>query len=190
MMQVYLFSMENATEITKQSHKNLVKMNSNYEFGFVWVHSMYLFLRSDCVKVQAMMNPNVITVEPSSSVALAAKLLSHHNIGALPVCSADGRLRGMVTDRDIILRCIAAEEDPAQTPVREIMSRGCTTISAQQEGQEAIALMASKQVRRLPVVDNGKLVGVLSLADIARSQRFDMEAAQALGKISENIVRR
>lgn len=142
------------------------------------------------MKVQAMMNPNVITVEPSSSVALASKLLSHHNIGALPVCSADGHLRGMVTDRDIILRCIAAEEDPAQTPVREVMSRGCATISAQQDGQEAIALMASKQVRRLPVMDNGKLVGILSLADVARSQRFDMEAAQALGKISENIIHR
>ena len=124
------------------------------------------------MQVKDLMNPSAVTVEPVASAALAARLISRHNVGALPVCGSDRRLRGMVTDRDIVLRCVAAEEDPAQTPVRDIMTRSC----------------ALHQVRRLPVVDNGKLVGMISLSDLARSGRFDMEAAQALSEISENIV--
>ncbi len=142
------------------------------------------------MQVKDLMNPSVITIEPGSSAALAARLISRHNVGALPVCGEDRRLRGVVTDRDIVLRCIAAEEDPAQTPVRDIMTRGCATVSPEDDCREATRLMSAHQVRRLPVVDRGKLVGVISLADVARSGRFDMEAAQALSEISENIIRR
>lgn len=142
------------------------------------------------MEVRELMNPSVVTIEPGASAALAARLLSRHNVGALPVCGADGRLRGMVTDRDIILRCIAAEEDPAQTPVRDIMTRGCAWVEPRSDCRQATQLMAQRQVRRLPVVEGGKVVGIVSLADLARSQRFDMEAAQALGEISENIVHR
>ena len=142
------------------------------------------------MEVRELMNPSVVTIEPGASAALAARLLSRHNVGALPVCGADGRLRGMVADRDIILRCIAAEEDPAQTPVRDIMTRGCAWVEPRSDCRQATQLMAQRQVRRLPVVEGGKVVGIVSLADLARSQRFDMEAAQALGEISENIVRR
>ena len=142
------------------------------------------------MEVRELMNPSVVTIEPGASAALAARLLSRHNVGALPVCGADGRLRGMVTDRDIILRCIAAEEDPAQTPVRDIMTRGCAWVEPRSDCRQATQLMAQRQVRRLPVVEGGKVVGIVSLADLARSQRFDMEAAQALGEISENLVRR
>ena len=140
------------------------------------------------MQVKDLMNPSVITIEPGSSAALAARLISRHNVGALPVCGEDRRLRGVVTDRDIVLRCIAAEEDPAQTPVRDIMTRSCTTVSPQDDCREATRLMSLHQVRRLPVVENGKLVGVISLGDVARSGRFDMEAAQALCEISENII--
>ena len=142
------------------------------------------------MEIQDLMNPSVVTIEPTASAALAARLLSRHNVGALPVGGEDRRLRGMVTDRDIVLRCVAAEEDPAQTLVRDIMSRGCACVSPHDDCRAATRLMARQQVRRLPVVEDGKLVGILSLADLARSQRFDMEAAQALGEISENIIRR
>jgi len=136
------------------------------------------------------MTPHVVSVEPTSSAALAARLISRHNVGLLPVCSGDRRLRGVVTDRDIVLRCVAAEEDPAQTPVRDIMTRGCVTVAPDDDCQEATRLMSLQQVRRLPVVDRGKLVGMISLADVAKSHRYDMEAAQALCEISENIIRR
>ena len=139
------------------------------------------------MQVKDLMNPSAVTVEPTSSAALAARLISRHNVGALPVCG--GRcLRGVVTDRDIVLRCVAAEEDPAQTPVRDIMTRQCATVSPGADCREATRLMALHQVRRLPVVDDGKLVGMISLSDLARSGRFDMEAAQALSEISENII--
>lgn len=140
--------------------------------------------------VRDLMNPSVVTVEPGSSAALAARLLSRHNVGALPVCGPDRCLRGVVTDRDIVLRCVAAEEDPAQTPVRDIMTRRCTAVAPGDDCREATRLMAQEQVRRLPVVEGGRLVGMISLADLARSRRMDMEAAQALCEISENVVRR
>ena len=140
------------------------------------------------MQVKDLMNPSVVTVEPTASAALAARLISRHNVGSLPVCGEDRRLRGVVTDRDIVLRCVAAEEDPAQTPVRDIMTRGCATVSPDADCREATRLMSLHQVRRLPVVENGRLVGMISLADVARSGRFDMEAAQALCEISENIV--
>lgn len=138
--------------------------------------------------VKELMNPSVISIEPTSSAALAARLISRHNVGVLPVCSSDRHLRGVVTDRDIVLRCVAAEEDPAQTMVRDIMTRNCVTVSPGDDCREASRLMSVQQVRRLPVVESGKLVGMISLADLARSRRFDMEAAQALCEISENIV--
>ena len=140
------------------------------------------------MQIRDLMNPSVVTIEPGSSAALAARLLSRHNVGALPVCSGDRRLRGMVTDRDIVLRCVAAEEDPAQTPVRDIMTRGCVTVSPGDDCREATRLMAVQQVRRLPVVEGGKLVGMISLGDLARSRRYDMEAAQALSEITENVI--
>ena len=142
------------------------------------------------MQVSELMNPSVVTIEPTSSAALAARLISRHNIGALPVCASDGRLRGMVTDRDIVLRCIAAEEDPAQTLVRDIMTRECATVAPGDDCREATRIMSAQQVRRLPVVEGGKVVGMISLSDLARSRRFDMEAAQALCEISENILRR
>lgn len=68
------------------------------------------------MQVRDLMNPSVVSITPGESVALAARLLSRHNVGSLPVCGEDGHLRGIVTDRDIVTRCVAAEEDPAQTP--------------------------------------------------------------------------
>ena len=138
--------------------------------------------------VKELMTSGVVTVEPNSSAALAARLLARHNVGALPVCGPDGRLRGMVTDRDIILRCVAPEDDPAQTPVKGIMSRGCAFAAPDMDCAQAGALMARSQVRRLPVVEGGRVVGILALSDLARCGQYDMEAAQALSEISDNVV--
>ena len=142
------------------------------------------------MEVRDLMNPSVVSIEPTSSAALAARLISRHNVGALPVCSGDRRLRGVVTDRDIVLRCVAAEEDPAQTLVRDIMTRNCATVAPGDDCREASRVMSVQQVRRLPVVEEGKVVGMISLGDLARSHRYDMEAAQALSEISENVIQR
>lgn len=141
------------------------------------------------MQVRQLMTPAPVTIEPHASAALAARLLSRHDLGALPVCSPDGRLRGILTDRDVVLRCVAAEEDPAQLPVRDIMTRGCAAVSPEDDCAQAAQIMAQHQVRRLPVVEGGRVVGMLSLGDLARCHRYDMEAAQALGEIAENVVR-
>ncbi len=139
------------------------------------------------MQVRDLMNPSVVSITPGESAALAARLLSRYNVGSLPVCEKDGRLRGIVTDRDIVTRCIAAEDDPAQTPVRDIMTRNCVVVSPEDDLGQATRLMAAQQVRRLPVTENGKVVGMVSLGDLATSHAFEMETAKALCEISENV---
>ncbi|NLV49936.1 MAG: CBS domain-containing protein [Clostridiales bacterium] len=140
--------------------------------------------------VSEIMHTGAVTVLPTDSADKAARLLARHNIGVLPVVSEDGKLRGMVTDRDIVVRCVAAENDPAETPLKEIMSRIVVTVSASDDIREAARKMTAEQVRRLPVTENGKLVGMLSLGDLARSGNCSMEAAKALSEISSNLHRR
>lgn len=137
------------------------------------------------MKVRELMNSNVVSLRPEDTAAQAAVIFNRHGIGALPVCAADGRLRGMVTDRDIVLRCVACEGVPEETPLREIMTRGVVCISPEADVREATQLMASEQVRRLPVVEEGRIVGMLALGDLACSHAFDMEASKALAEISE-----
>lgn len=139
------------------------------------------------MQVRELMSPSVVSITPTESAALAARLLSRHNIGALPVCGEDGSLRGIVTDRDIVLRCVAAEEDPATTPVRSIMSRHCAVVAPEDDIRLAGRLMAAGQVRRLPVVEGGQVVGMIALGDLARTHSCNMEAGKALAEISENI---
>lgn len=141
------------------------------------------------LQVRDIMNPNAVSIDPGESAALAARLLTRHNVGALPVCSRDGQLRGIVTDRDIILRCVATEEDPGQCPVRDIMTRRPTSLSPEDDVRQAARLMSSRQIRRLPVVENGKLVGMVSLGDLARCGKFAMETSKALTDISDNVRR-
>ena len=138
------------------------------------------------MKVKDVMSTNVVCVEPDESAAVAARLLSRFNVGALPVCTKDGRLRGMVTDRDIVLRCAAADDDAQSVKVSEIMTRRIYSVDAQESIQNASALMARRQVRRLPVEEDGKLVGMVSLGDVAKLHDYTTEAAEALGEISKN----
>ncbi len=140
--------------------------------------------------VRHLMHPAVITIGPGESVALAARLLLRHNVGALPVCSPEGKLRGILTDRDIVLRCIAAGEDPEHTPVAEIMTRRPLTLAPTDKAEDAAATMARRQIRRVPVTENGRLVGMVALADLARQMDCRAEAAAALCEISVNVQRR
>ena len=138
------------------------------------------------MKVKEVMSTKVVCIEPNESAAVAARLLSRFNIGALPVCTKDGRLRGMVTDRDIVLRCVAADDDAQTVKVSEIMTRRIYSVDAQDSVQNASALMARQQIRRLPVEEDGKLVGMVSLGDVAKLHDYSMEAAEALSEISMN----
>lgn len=138
------------------------------------------------MQVKDIMNPSVISVKPDDTAADAARLIARHNVGSLPVCGEDGGLRGIVTDRDIVLRCVAAQEDPTKTKVSALMSRNCATVSPQDDARAAAQMMAQSQVRRLPVLENEKVVGILSLGDLSTNHTCDMETAQALCRISND----
>ena len=142
------------------------------------------------MRVRDLMSKSVVTIAPEESAALAARLLSRHELGALPVCAADGTLAGIVTDRDIVTRCVAAGEEPGRVPVRDIMSPAPSVITPETPVSDAARLMAQRQVRRLPVVEQGQVVGMLSLGDLARSRRTDTEAAEALSDISASLRRK
>ena len=141
------------------------------------------------MKVSDIMSSHVITANQREPVAAAARLMKRHNLGVLPVCDDSGALRGLVTDRDIVLRCVALDLDPADTMLREIMTRGIRTCRPTDEAEAAAGAMSREQIRRLPVVDGGRVVGMVSLADMARRASLSMEAASALGDISGNIRR-
>jgi CBS domain-containing protein len=119
------------------------------------------------MKVQELMTPNPTVVKPEDTVAQAATLMKQEDCGALPIV-ASGKLVGMITDRDIVIRAIAAGKDPRSTKISEVMTADPVTISSDSSDDEAEKLMAKSQVRRLPVVDNGKLVGILVTAQLAR----------------------
>lgn len=142
------------------------------------------------MKIKEVMTKHTVTVGQDEPVAAAARLLKRDNIGAVPVCDESGHLQGILTDRDITLRCVAAGTDPARTPIRDIMSTGIYTVSPSDSTETAAALMGKAQVRRLPVCENGKVVGMLSLGDLACNCGCDMEAAAALTDISSGVRRR
>ena len=139
------------------------------------------------MKVSDIMSDRVVTIDEREPVIAAARLLKRMNLGALPVTDRGGKLVGMRTDRDIVLRCVALGGDARTMTAGDVMTRGVVTATPDVKVDDAAKRMGRGQVRRLPVVENGKLVGMLSLADMAR--KCDMEAAAALADISSNLRR-
>ncbi len=141
------------------------------------------------MRISQLMSKQVVSITPEESAALAARLLARHDLGLLPVCAQDGALVGVVTDRDIVVRCLAAGAEPSRVPVADIMSPAPHTAQPEEPAEDALRRMARLQVRRLPVVEQGQVVGMVSLGDLARSRRYEMESAKALGEISANVRR-
>jgi CBS domain-containing protein len=119
-------------------------------------------------RIREVMTPSPETVETDKAATDAAKLMKKVDAGMIPVVQGDGELVGTVTDRDIVLRVIAEGKNPESTTVGEIASRTVVTVTPEQDLDEALTLMARHQVRRLPVVENGRLIGVVAQADVAR----------------------
>ena len=142
------------------------------------------------MKLRDIMTRTVVTIHPEESVAVAARTLTHYNIGALPVCGNDGKVCGVLTDRDLVTRCLASDRAAENTKVREIMTGQVVSASPEMDTAVAAHLMGRQQVRRLPVVENGKLCGMVSLGDLAVREDLNPDAADALGDISANISHR
>ena len=136
------------------------------------------------MKVRDIMTQKVTCVNPESKVIEAAQLIQKHNVGSIPVVDRSG-IVGIVTDRDIIVRNIAHGKNPGDTPVRDVMTGQVITASPDMEVDEVTKLMSEKQIRRVPVVENNMVVGMLALGDLATDNRFTMEASEALSEISK-----
>lgn len=136
--------------------------------------------------VKDVMTKNVIALLPSDTVEEAAKLMSDNDIGSIPVISG-GELKGILTDRDIVLRCVANGKSPSKVKVSDLMTTDISFITPDQTVHDAINIMAAEKVRRLPVINNGYVDGMISLADIARLHAGP-EIARAISEISESDI--
>ena len=139
------------------------------------------------MKIRDVMTRDVIRIDPEESVSVAARTLTHYNIGALPVCGGDGRICGVVTDRDLVTRCVASGRDPGRTQVREVMTGRVISVQPDADAGAAAHLMGREQIRRLPVTENGRLCGMISLGDLAVRQETGYDAGDALADISANL---
>lgn len=132
--------------------------------------------------VRDAMTSNPRTADPSQSLADAAQIMKTEDVGSVPVV-ADGRLVGMLTDRDIAIRAVAEGVDAQSINIGDVASREPVTVEPEQDLDEALRLMAAHQVRRLPVVENGRLVGILAQADVAMEAK-EKKAGEVLEEIS------
>lgn len=142
------------------------------------------------MKVRELMTTPAIRISAEETVEVAARTLTHYNIGALPVCGSDGRICGLVTDRDLVTRCLASGRTPGHTKVRDVMTGNVVAAQPDMEAGVAAHLMGRQQVRRLPVVENGRLCGMVSLGDLANREDSCMDAVDALGDICSNVSAR
>lgn len=139
------------------------------------------------MKLKEIMSRNVIRIHPKETVAVASRLLAGHNIGVLPVCDEKGKLCGIVTDRDLVTRCLAANKLPAHTKVQEVMTTRIISAVPDMDVSVAAYLMAREQVRRLPVLQEGILCGMISVGDLAGKEESSIDAAEALEGICSNL---
>ena len=142
------------------------------------------------MKVKDIMSKNTISISAEETVEVAARTLTQYNIGVLPVCESDGKLCGVVTDRDLVIRCMAAGKSVTGTKVRQVMTGQVTSVNPDMEAGVAAHLMGRQQIRRLPVTENGRLCGMVSLGDLAVREESVMDAAGALMEITSNISMR
>jgi len=130
------------------------------------------------------MTRDVRSVEANASVEEAAKIMRELNVGSVPV-TKDGKAVGIITDRDVVLRNVAEGKGPSNTLVEEIMSGSIICATTDMDVHKAADLMAQNQIRRLPVIENERLLGIVSIGDLAVEDIYENEAGSALSNISK-----
>lgn len=135
------------------------------------------------MKISEIMTKDVISLSVEDTVEHAAMLMREHNIGSIPVSTND-KVVGIVTDRDIIMRCVADGTDIKTQKIRDIMTSNPVLGNQNINVDEATRIMSERQIRRLPIVENNKLVGMVSLGDLAVEPKLHAEAGEALSEIS------
>jgi len=140
------------------------------------------------MNVRDVMTPNPQTVSPDDTLEQAARIMRDQDTGAVPVVQ-DGRPIGILTDRDIVVRAVA-DGDASTRAVRDIVSGPLVSVSPDSSTHEATELMSAYQVRRLPVVENERLIGIVSLGDLAVKEAKDRRIGDTLQSISEGVKER
>jgi CBS domain-containing protein len=135
------------------------------------------------MRVKELMTTGICCARPEASLMQISKQMKQENVGAIPVCNDRGEVLGIVTDRDIVVRYVADGNN--NITAKDIMSTNMVFAAPDMNTHDAALLFAKYQVRRLPVVSNNKLVGMFSLADIARKSLYIDEAGDALSAISK-----
>ena len=140
------------------------------------------------MNIREVMTPNPQSISPGDSIQNAARIMRDNDTGAVPVVE-NGRPVGIVTDRDIVVRAVA-EDGQLNRPVRDIVSGNVVYATPDMSTHEAADLMSEYQVRRLPVVENDRLVGIVSLGDLAVKEAKDKRSGDTLEHISEGVKER
>lgn len=124
---------------------------------------------------------------PDMNVCDAAALMTHYDIGSLPVTTEDGALRGIVTDRDLVTRVLATREDPASVRIGDVATtRTIVTTTPETSIADAMATMSEHKVKRLPVIENDMLVGIVSIGDLANATSSKLAAGETIASILES----
>lgn len=135
--------------------------------------------------VREFMTADARCITENQSLVDAARMMQDLDCGSLPICGDDGKLKGMITDRDIVLKCVAAGRDPRETMARDLETGTPHWIEADANVDAAIEMMERYQIRRLPVIADHKLVGIISQGDIARNY-----SEEKVGELVEHISER
>ena len=138
------------------------------------------------MKIRELMTTDVTTAELDTTLDEIATIMRQEDVGAVPVVD-DDELVGIVTDRDIVIRCIAEGRDPSKACAEDVLTEGLVTAEPEDDVEHAADLMSRNQIRRLPVVRDGQLVGMISIGDIAVKQRDDEMSGDALEDISQGV---
>jgi CBS domain-containing protein len=138
--------------------------------------------------IRDVMTPNPKCVGPNDSIQSAARIMRDEDTGVVPICEGD-RAVGIITDRDIVVRAIA-EDGQLNRPVRDFATRNVVSVTPDMSTREAAELMSEHQVRRLPVVEGERLVGIVSIGDLAVKEAKDGRVGDTLEHISEGVKER
>ncbi len=136
------------------------------------------------MKVREIMSKDIASLRSDDSVERAAQLMKQYNCGSIPVCTQD-KIIGIITDRDIAVRSVASGNDVSEQRVGDVMTNDVVFGSPEMEVSDAARLMSDRQIRRLPIVENNSLIGIVALGDISLEPRYQDNAEDALKNISE-----
>jgi CBS domain-containing protein len=134
--------------------------------------------------VRDLMSKDIVSLSSQDSIERAAQMMKQFDVGSIPVCN-ESKLVGIVTDRDITLNSVASGKNPAEQKISEVMTSNPVTGNPNMDVNDAARIMSREQIRRLPIVENNNLVGIVSLGDISIEPNFQDNAEEALRNISE-----